>query len=63
MRARRDFEAEKAALAALAAACPCLDNGLDGQNWHSQKPDEVLELLIDLCRSDLAADVAKVLFG
>ena len=52
MRARRDFEAEKAALAALAAACPCLDNGLDGQNWHSQKPDEVLELLEELKRAE-----------
>ena len=52
MRARRDFEAEKAALAALAAACPCLDNGLDGQSWHSQKPDEVLELLEELRRAE-----------
>ncbi|MBR6468562.1 MAG: hypothetical protein IKT16_10475, partial [Desulfovibrio sp.] len=48
MRARRDFDAEKAALAALAAACPSLEDGLDGNAWHSQGPEEVLKLLQEL---------------
>jgi hypothetical protein len=48
MRARRDFDAEKAALAVLVATCPCLASGLDGHTWHSQGPEEVLELLEEL---------------
>ena len=55
VRARRSFQAELAALAALEAACPALGAGMEDRVWRCQDAEGMLELLAQLAASGLAA--------
>ncbi len=48
LRAVRDFDAERAALEKLLAACPVLAGGLEDRHWNTGDAEELLSLLEEL---------------
>ena len=57
LRTRRDFAEERGRLAELARACPALGENLEGRQWASSQPDDVLELLTQLGGAKIASRV------